>query len=249
MAPYTVETFWDKQVKVCQFVHGYRFALDPIVLAAHIIPASGSRILDAGCGCGIISILLASRHQDIQIFGAEIQKELAGLAQENVKINGLGDRVNILYKDISNISCEDLGGAVDMIVANPPYKKRGTGRINKDQAIALARHEISMNITMLCGKAGELTGQEGALALIFPGDRFHELKMAMAQAGFCVDRIRFIYTGKGRSPKLVMVSGRKSMDKEPEILPHLHILDSSGQPSAEYNDVLSRGRVWHRIFP
>ncbi len=251
MAPYTVETFWDKQVKVRQFLDGYRFAMDPIVLAAHIAPgsASGFRILDAGCGCGIISVLLASRYQNVQIFGVEIQEKLACLSQDNAKINGMEDRINILHKDISDISCEELGGTIDMIVSNPPYKKRGTGRTSKDEEIALARHEISMDITMLCEKAGELTGDRGTLALIFPADRFHELKTAMTGAGFCVDRIRFICTGKGRAPKLVMVSGQKSMEKEPEILPHLHILDSSGQPSAEYNDVLSRGRAWHRIFP
>ncbi len=247
MAPYTVETFWDKQVTVRQFVHGYRFSLDPIVLAAHIVPASGSRILDVGCGCGIISILLASQYQNVQIFGVEIQRGLADLAQDNVMENGLGDRVNILHGDIVNFSCEALGGTLDMVVANPPYKKRGTGRISKDQSNALARHEISMNIRILCGKAGELTGQEGALALIFPADRFHELKMAMTEAGFCVDRIRCIYTGKGRNPKLVMVSGRKSMEKEPEILPPFYILDPGGQPSAEYNEVLFHGRARHRI--
>lgn len=232
--------------------------MDPVLLAAHIAPAPHSRILDAGCGCGIISILLASRHGDVRIFGVEIQRELACLARENVRINGIQDRVSILHRDIASLACtellcedpdrECLDGKVDVVIANPPYQKRGSGRISRDKQIALARHEISMDIAMLCTRAGELTGPKGAMAIIFPVDRFDELTMAMASAGFGVDQIRWVYTVQGREPKLVMVSGRKSMDQEPEILPHLHIFDATGKPSAEYNDILFFGRAWHNIF-
>jgi len=55
---------------------GYRFSIDPLILSAHIHPKRNEKIMDLGCGCGIISLVLAYRYPDIEITGIEIQKEL-----------------------------------------------------------------------------------------------------------------------------------------------------------------------------
>ena len=47
--------------------HGYRFSVDA-VLAAHFAgPAATDRVLDLGCGCGVIGLILAHRCPDLAV--------------------------------------------------------------------------------------------------------------------------------------------------------------------------------------
>ncbi len=256
MPPYTLDTFFDEGFLIYQPARGYRFSVDPLLLAAHIswpFPSHSTsriRILDAGCGCGIISLLMGRQDPHVKIFGVEIQEELALFARENAKINGMDKRFRLLNKDIADLSREDLGGIVDMVVSNPPYKKKGTGRISGNRQKALARHEITMDIHLLCRKASELTGERGVLALIFPAERLDELKKVMRENGFSLRAIRFVYTESPAGtcqPKLVLVSGIQSSVKPFVTFPALYLYDESGSRSREYEDILSSGRAWYFI--
>ncbi|HKK99805.1 MAG TPA: SAM-dependent methyltransferase, partial [Desulfotignum sp.] len=65
METFTADTLFDPPLTIFQPETGYRFSLDPLVLAAHVLPAPGDRIMDMGCGCGIISLILGARHRDV----------------------------------------------------------------------------------------------------------------------------------------------------------------------------------------
>jgi tRNA1Val (adenine37-N6)-methyltransferase len=174
LAEYTADTLFDPPLSLFQPKTGYRFSLDPIILAAHVHPAPGDRIMDIGCGCGILSLILAGRNPDVRITGIEIQKTLARAAQKNVAKNRMSDRIRILHQDIctlerapagaipgtkpkSNLGAlfkiNDVPAQVDLIVSNPPYKKKSTGRLNPDRERALARHEITLDIAALALQA------------------------------------------------------------------------------------------------
>jgi tRNA1Val (adenine37-N6)-methyltransferase len=103
LAEYTADTLFDPPLTLFQPKTGYRFSLDPIILAAHVHPAPGDRIMDIGCGCGILSLILAGRNPDVRITGIEIQKTLARAAQKNVAKNRMGDRIRILHQDICTL--------------------------------------------------------------------------------------------------------------------------------------------------
>ena len=96
----TTDTFFNGNISVKQSKNGYRFSIDAVLLAGHIKTNSGDRILDIGTGSGIISLILAYRNPQINIYGVEIQKSLADIAALNVKDNKIEDRVKILCADI-----------------------------------------------------------------------------------------------------------------------------------------------------
>ena len=67
------DTFLNGRLTVYQHKTGYRFSIDAILLAGYVRPKAGDRLIDLGCGCGIIALILAHRYPNLQLFGVEIQ--------------------------------------------------------------------------------------------------------------------------------------------------------------------------------
>jgi tRNA1Val (adenine37-N6)-methyltransferase len=137
----TTDTFFNGKLHITQDAAGYRFSLDAIVLAHHTDTHAGERVLDLGTGCGIIALILAYRNPDIRVYGIEIQGELADLAVSNVGANHMQNRITVLCRDMRDLKPRMIGGPVDVIVCNPPYRKPNSGRLNPDPQRAVARHE------------------------------------------------------------------------------------------------------------
>ncbi len=77
----TEDTLFHGKVAVKQYKNGYRFSIDAVLLAGFVTVKPRERLLDLGCGCGVISLILAERHPELQIIGCELQKELAAYSQ------------------------------------------------------------------------------------------------------------------------------------------------------------------------
>lgn len=201
--------------------------MDPFVLCSQVPPInSGDRILDIGCGCGIIPVILGYCFPQSRITGVEIQTELAEIALKNTINNKLEQTVSIINADIKNINTESTNGPFDLILSNPPYKKHNTGRLNPDLQKAIARHEIAMNIQSLAAKAETLLRHKGRFMIIFPSERLTDIQQAVQTTSIYQEWIRYIYTGQKKLPKLVIFSGRKNITAPKQILPPIYL--SSG---------------------
>jgi len=82
----------------------------------------GARILDMGCGSGVIGLSLARRLADRnpKITLADISTDALALARENAESLGLEDGVTFIETDLF----AGLDGAYDCMVANLPYVSR-----------------------------------------------------------------------------------------------------------------------------
>lgn len=184
---------------------------------------SGDRILDIGCGCGIIPVILGYCFPQACIAGVEIQTKLAEIALKNVINNKLEQTVSIINEDIKKINPESTNGPFDLILSNPPYKKHNTGRLNPDPQKAIARHEITMNIESLAAKAETLLRHKGRFMIIFPSERLPDIEQAVQATSIYPEWIRYIHTGQKKTPKLVIFSGRKDRTARKRILPPIYL--------------------------
>ena len=202
--------------------------MDPFVLCKQIPPpCPGNRILDIGCGCGIIPVILGYYFPQTHITGSEIQIELAQIALKNVITNRLEQTVSIINQDIKTVDFKSAGGPFDLILSNPPYKKHNTGRLNPDTQKAIARHEIAMDIQILAAKAETLLRHKGRLMIIFPSERLIDIQTAVQATSINTEWIRYIYTVRGKPPKLVIFSGRKGITAPPKTLPPINLPSSN----------------------
>ncbi|HEX8669820.1 MAG TPA: class I SAM-dependent methyltransferase [Allosphingosinicella sp.] len=85
---------------------------------AAIVRAVGptTRVLDIGAGTGLLG-LIAARAGAGAVVGCEMNRAVAEAAAEIVALNGYADRVRIVPKASGDLTEEELGGRVDLIVS------------------------------------------------------------------------------------------------------------------------------------
>lgn len=239
MEKFTVEDLFGGRLRLSQPQTGYRYTIDPVILSAHLSPAPNSRILDIGCGCGIMSIITGFRYPGCAVTGIEIQAELARIAAENAIENRMAKSVTIIHGDIRTIALSDIGPAFDLIISNPPYKKAGTGRLNPDTQKAIARHELKLTIEQLFCRAEKLLATNGRIVVIFPSERVFDLYCAMAATSISPEWLRFVHPIERKDAKRVIVSGVKNIKSSCRVLPPLHLYDSMNKPTKAYNSLFN----------
>ena len=106
-------SYEDLKLKVLEDV--YKPAEDTYLLISAIIEERGERALDLGCGCGLISLILAKKFNEV--IAIDINPHAVKLTLHNAKINGLSN--------IYTVRC-DSGSSLksfvfDVVACNPPY--------------------------------------------------------------------------------------------------------------------------------
>ena len=203
------DAFFNGKITVFQRRDGYRFSIDAVLLAAHADPRPGEKGVDLGTGCGIVPLIMACRRPDIRIVGVEIQERLADIAALNVRENNMTDRIGIVRADIRGLSAEAVSGPVDLMVANPPFRKARSGRVNPRQEKAIARHEVSITLPEVMAAARRLLRTGGRLLVIYPADRAAEVLAGMDRAGIAPKFLRTVHSRTGTEARRVLAAGTK----------------------------------------
>jgi len=107
----------------------YEPAEDSFLLAKHAKKLNG-RILEVGCGCGIVSLECAFSNQKNIVEGVDINRKAVALAKENAKENKIKN-ARFYYSNLFS----KVKGKFDWIVFNPPYlptakEEKIRGKIN-----------------------------------------------------------------------------------------------------------------------
>jgi len=214
---------------------GYRYSLDPFLLAG-FCPLPGVRsAVDLGTGAGILPLLIASRSPETAIVGIELQPELARLAGANVAARGLAERVRIIEGDIRAVRSRLPAQSCDLVVSNPPYRKVGSGRQAPDRQRAAARHEQAGGLPEFTAAAAYLLRQGGRFCLIYLAERLAELLAELRGAGIEPKRLRLVHSRPGDEARLVLVEARRGGRSGLKVEPPLYIYAGSDY-SAEVRD-------------
>ncbi|MDX1775072.1 MAG: tRNA1(Val) (adenine(37)-N6)-methyltransferase [Desulfobulbales bacterium] len=212
-------------MKCIQHRTGYRFSIDAVLLGNFVRPRPGEKILDLGCGCGVIPLILAYRTPNIRITGLEIQPELAGLAQRNAALNGWQDRIEIITGDLREIGACVEPGSFDVVVSNPPYRKPGSGRINPATEQALARHEQTADLASVVKAACWSVRKRGRAVFIYPASRGAAVITELTNSGLEPKKILAIFSYPGAAASLLIIEAVKSGGEELTMLPPFYIYE------------------------
>lgn len=104
-----------EHIKIMSADGVYEPAEDSLLLAKHAKKIKG-RILEIGCGAGIVSLECAAADKNNFVEGTDINKKAVKLAKENAKINGIK---NVRFYESNLFS--NVKGMFDHILFNPPY--------------------------------------------------------------------------------------------------------------------------------
>lgn len=237
----TADTFLDGRLAVRQRRNGYRFSIDAVLLAGFARPRRGDRAVDLGAGCGIISLLLAVRTPGFRITAVEIQPALAELAGENAVQNRLDHRIRVVREDLRRFSADVVGGPVDLVVSNPPFRPPRSGRVNPNPERAAARHERYMGLPDLVAAGRRLLRTGGRMAVIYPADRAAELITRMSGAGIEPKVIRWVHSTSADPARRVLVEGVRAARPGVRVTAPLVIYARPGIYTGEVAQLFSEG--------
>jgi tRNA1Val (adenine37-N6)-methyltransferase len=215
----SIDDFMDGSLRLIQSRTGYRFSIDAVLLSEFVTIKEGDVVVDLGAGCGIIPLMLLSKKPVSHAYGLEIQWGLAYQTARNAALNNYSDRMSVIMGDIRNPPLSAM--CADVVVCNPPYRRKESGRINPDRERAIARHEILASLDDILNTTKRILRPRGRLAMIYPAERLTDLMTKMRSFGMEPKRLRIIYPGMGSEAKLVMIESSQGGKAGLKLLPPL----------------------------
>jgi len=216
---------------IVQTDSGYRYSIEPFLLAefAPLIP--GQNVLDIGTGCGIIPLLMVHREPTLKITGIEIQD--VGAAEKNISINQVN--IKIVHGDFLEWTTGEE--QFDLIVSNPPYRKINSGRTNPDIGKAIARHEIKLNLPSLLDKAQSLLKKGGHITLAYPPIRLQETLRELEMRKMFPSRVRFIHGHINAQAKIFLVDAIKEKKSDLIVESPLYVYNKDESYTQEMQEI------------
>ncbi|MEE8077094.1 MAG: tRNA1(Val) (adenine(37)-N6)-methyltransferase [Candidatus Binatia bacterium] len=235
----TLDTLFRGKLVVIQAKRGYRFSLDAVLLA-HFVEIKGKeRIMDLGSGSGVIALILAAQNPSVQVVGLEVQERMVDRAMRSVALNHLNGRVEIVRGDVRSFRKNFTPQKFDLAVANPPYRRLKSGRVNPDPERYVARHEIEASLPDFLNGGSYLLRRGGRITLVYPAARATDLITAMRQADLEPSRLRFVHSFQDAPASLVLAEGIKGSRSELEIMQPLVVYAKRKQYTDEMNAIFA----------
>ena len=206
MNEFTKDSFLGGGIRIWQPKKGYRAGIDPILLAASVNVNAGQKVLDLGCGVGTASFAIGYRVKNVELYGIEIQKVFADLADLNSKENGIEFQVECT--NISNLSSNITSKNFDHVIANPPYFDRKSSvrgiNVSKEKSFGDTRP-----ISEWLKVAAKRAKPKGFVHFIVRSDRLMEIFTNMPNSlGSLV--ITPVISRKNENAKLTILHAKKN---------------------------------------
>jgi tRNA1Val (adenine37-N6)-methyltransferase len=237
----STDSLFDGEMVCQQPRQGYRFSVDSILLA-HFSPIQkGDSVLDLGCGCGIVGLIIMYRWQRVleEVVGLEIQPELAELAGNNGHLNGFAEKFKVVEGDLRTIKTSFPAESFTRVVCNPPFYTSGSGKESTDRQSLIARHQVCASTEQTMAAAFLVVKNRGSVSVVFPADRLVELTGSMVTAGLQPKRMQMVYSYPGEEgvARLVLIEAIKNGGPGVAILPPFYIYQGK---NGMYTDDMQR---------
>jgi tRNA1Val (adenine37-N6)-methyltransferase len=167
--------FLGGRLRLFQPRSGYRAATDAVLLAAACPARPGDRVLELGCGAGVVSICLGHRVPGLALHGLEKQSAYADLARRNAARNAIA--LDVTEGDLSLMPAA-LRHPFDHVLANPPFFARASGTPATDDGREVAQREDTP-LAIWIDAATRRLAPGGWLTLVHEAARLSDLLTAI----------------------------------------------------------------------
>jgi tRNA1Val (adenine37-N6)-methyltransferase len=229
-----------RDIQLYQNKDGYRFSVDALLLFSFVNLKRVKKIADMGAGSGIIGLLLAKKYPAAQVTLIELQESLARLAEKNVSLNSLDNRIKVILHDIRKLthnSSPVTHHAYDIVVSNPPFRKIKTGLLSVGDEKAIARHEIKLSLQDLIGAGSSLLKHHGRFCIIHLPERVNHIMHIMGDHSLEPKRMRFVHSNLYSDAKMVLIEAVKEGRAGLKIEKPMFIYNEDGSYTEEMKNI------------
>ena len=235
-------------MKLFQLKDGYRYNSDSLFLwdfaRKNCSFKASQSLLDVGCGCGILGLLLA-RDFNCALSCIDIQPQNCELAQINAQANDI--KASIIcadfFKDwesgnsvgnsagnfgIPSQSCQ-RNQIFERIICNPPFYDFGGE--NKNAHKNTSRNASSFDISAFASKCSKLLAPKGELVLCYDARLVDRLLQALLEAGLKPIKLAFLHSKPDKPANIVLVVAKKGAKSPLCVFGSLFACNESGTHS------------------
>ncbi len=198
---------------------GYCYNSDSIFLVNFISAFNlKGKLLDVGCGVGIISLLL-SRDFSIETTIIDKQEKMLNYAKHNYAINNL--EVKSHLGDFIELKINDK---FDFIVSNPPFYDSNVQQ-SENTHLNISRYAHHLPIVDFIDKVKKLLKPRGWFIFCYDAKQVDLLLHHLKLNGINPEKIQFVHSKLDRESKLVMIAARMNSKSMTQILPPFIVFD------------------------
>ncbi len=212
---------------------GYFYNSDTLFLydfIAHCHPKGN--LLDVGCGCGILGLLLA-RDFGIKLTSIEIQSTQSEFAKKNCEINGV--KASIINGDFLESSFKN---EFDVVVSNPPYYSDRVLK-SEDESLKKSRYNESLPLGEFFAKVYKSLKQRGDFFFCYDSKQLGCVLEALNSNKLTPQTIRFIHPKKEKNSTIFMCHAKRDSKAALHIVPPLFVFDG-GEFTSEASMVFKK---------
>ena len=237
-------------MKIFQLKDGYRYNSDSLFLwdfaRKNCSFKASQSLLDVGCGCGILGLLLA-RDFNCALSCIDIQPQNCELAQINAGANDI--KASIICADFfkdwesgnsAGNSKENSAGnsagnfripsqSFERIICNPPFYDFGGE--NKNAHKNTSRNASSFDISAFASKCSKLLAPKGELVLCYDARLVDRLLQALLEAGLKPIKLAFLHSKPSKPANVVLVVAKKGAKSPLCVFGSLFACNESGTHS------------------
>jgi tRNA1(Val) A37 N6-methylase TrmN6 len=224
---------------------GHRFGHDAILLAAATGARDGERIVDLGAGVGAAGLALATRFANVKVTLVDIDADLADLAAENAKLNGLDHRVRSVALDVGaseqDFALEGLAaGTIARVLMNPPFNDPERHAPSPHIARARAHQACWDTVVTWTTTAARLLVPNGILTLVWRAEGLGQVLSALERS-FGAVTVLPVHPRADAPAIRILVRAIKGSGGPFALLPGFALNDDRGRPTPRADAVLRDG--------
>ncbi|MCP4923086.1 MAG: methyltransferase [bacterium] len=238
----TEDAFLGGRLRLRQPAQGYRITQDAVYLASIINLKPQEKILDVGTGVGAALFCLGARISKGQLWGIEVLKDLFDLSQENIKLNNMENRAQIIWGDISKSVPDLTPNSFDHVMSNPPYLRKGHAISSPVATKHSANIETTVDLQDWLCFCLKMLKPGGVFSLIYTIDRLDEaLGILQGKGGDCV--ICPLWPRQNKPAKRFLLQMRKGGRGKAILLPGVTIRDDQGNMTESAESIQRHGQA------
>lgn len=180
--------FQFKQFTVCHDKCAMKVGTDGVLLGAWANVENAKAILDIGTGSGLIALMVAQR-SNARIYAIDFDESAVLQAIENVNNSKWKDRITVEQVDFCDFA-KETKLKFDSIISNPPFFQNSLK--NPEQARSIARHNISLNYSLLIEQSAKLLNKKGCISIIIPSNELDNVQKIAINNGLDVSKITLV---------------------------------------------------------